>query len=191
MMRARLGLLGLLLLGGCISIEKVETGRTVVKDALEVQVPQEWNRYPKMYGNGPGETWTRDGIALDTLTFYVAIKDGEALYVSNKPDRKPPLFKSSMGPTEVVELVENMMVGNGGKFDMTSLEPVNWAEGKGFRFGFKAMFAQSELERQGLGYGIVRDGKLYMILYQAPRTHYYTKHLKQVQSLVMSAKLLK
>jgi hypothetical protein len=90
-------LLSALVLSGCAVtiMSKVDSGETVVKDRLAVQVASPWNKFERGVADNT-TTWTVDGVTVDALQFYVGVKDGELIAPtpSSGKGREPLAFKS-------------------------------------------------------------------------------------------------
>jgi hypothetical protein len=42
---------------------------------------------------------------------------------------------------------------------------------------------------RGVGYAVVRGGKLYMMVFEAPSIHYFNKHLGRAEAAAKSARI--
>lgn len=176
-------LLPVLLLAGCTSMQLVEPGRLSVKEELSVVADARWNRVEP----APDDTeiWTADGMALDTLAFYV-VADGETLGAASGPDT--PRWRRGMTPHDVVELYEALVTQEGSMFTLERLAPAAFAGEGGFLFEHTTVTRDGPT-LGGLAYGAVRGGKLYLMSYTAPRRYYYQKHLAAVRAIAASARI--
>lgn len=164
-----------LLLSGCGGqFKRVESAPVRVRDSMEVQAGGDWNHYTP-YGARHREIWTQHGVPIDRLTFFSGVPDGMALDDLAPRNAKPPLFRSSMTPEDVVALVETMLAGNGGQFQLQSLAPETVSDGPGFRFGYLHTARSEEVERAGIGRGAIVADRLYLMLFDAPRGHYFER----------------
>lgn len=176
-----------LLLSSCFAMVRVGPGTVTVKEVMTVNSDGGWNRLD-LPGGGPGEVWTSDGLTLDVLTFYVGIKEGEPLAPAPMGSkRKPPVFRATMLPNEIVELYEAMATQDGSTFKLERLAPTAFAGAQGFRFEFSTTRKRDDLSLRGLAHGAVVKGRLYLIAFRAPLIHYYAKHLPRVEATVRSA----
>ena len=66
-------------LAGCATVTKVDSGETLVRNRLAVQVSEPWNQFERGFADNT-PTWTLEGITVDALQFYVGVKDGEFAY---------------------------------------------------------------------------------------------------------------
>lgn len=180
-------LLGLtLFLASCANVTKIGPGDVAVNEKLVARLDSAWNRvdFP---GKGKAELWTRDGLPLDSLVFYSAIGNGEALVeLQSRKEKQQPRFLATMQPHEIVELYEVVAAADGSSFKLEKLSPASFAGGNGFRFDFSILRKNDEVNLKGVGYGVVNDGKLYLMVFRAPKTHYFGKHIVNVETLASS-----
>jgi hypothetical protein len=176
-------LLPVLVLAGCASMQLVEPGRLTVKDDLSVVADARWNRLePATDGT---EIWTADGMALDTLAFYV-VADGETLGAASSAET--PRWRRGMTPHDVVELYEALVTQEGSIFTLERLAPATFGGEGGFLFEHTTVTRDGPA-LGGLAYGAVAGGKLYFMSYTAPRGYYYQKHLAAVRAIAASARI--
>lgn len=191
-MKRLIGILLCVLLGACVSpaFTLVGNGGTRVRDALEVQGDSSWNRFqpplsPRM------EIWTRHGLGLDTVHFIAGLPDGRGIEGKEQTSEgQHRVFRAGMSPEEVVGWVEHLLVGSGGSFTLERLEPATVDGVRGFRFDYTLVNRQEELERRGFGQGAIKDGKLYLLLFQAPKGRYFDRAQAQVRAMADSMKIL-
>jgi hypothetical protein len=164
-------------------MELVEPGRLTVKDDLSVLADVRWNRMQP--ARDDSEIWTADGLALDTLAFYV-LADGETLGAASGPDT--PRWRHGMTPHDVVELYESLVTQEGSMFRLERLAPAAFAGERGFLFEHTTVTREGPA-LGGLAYGAVSAGKLYFMSYTAPRSYYYEKHLAAVRAIAASARI--
>jgi hypothetical protein len=148
-----LPLVVLALLAGCAAppVSPIASGEVVVKERLVVDVANNWNRF------GSGETgrvptWTNEGIFVDTLQFYVGLKDGE-LIAPTPPEPKGQralAFKASMQPADVVDLFQGLWTRGGSTFTLDRIEPVPFLGGSGFRFEYSVVRKVDDVRLQGV-----------------------------------------
>jgi len=163
-----------LLLSGCAGavFTPVDTAGVRVRECMEVQAGGDWNRFTPT-GVKHREIWTQHGVTLDQLVFFAGVADGVPLDDLSPRERKAPAFKATMSPEDVVALVETMLAGNGGHFELGTLAPARVSDAPGFRFDFGYIGHNDEVERSGTAVGAIVDGRLYLMIYVAPRGHYY------------------
>ena len=176
-----------LLLSACAAMTKVGPGETVVRDSLSVRLDQGWNKLA--VGTGKAEVWTTEGLPLDTLRFYVDVKDGESLQEARGANQKQvPQFRAALEPREVVEMFEVFSVADGSRFRLVKLSPASFLGTEGFRFDYSLARKVDEVELKGFGYGAIRDGRLTLVVFAAPKTHYFGKLAPRAEAVVASAR---
>lgn len=177
------------LLTACASLDKVGPGPVTVGDELTLTPGAAWNRV-QLDSPWPAELWTAEGVPIDVLAIYAGVREGEALLRRDyQSPRRPPPFRASMAPQEIVELFENSLVEDGSRFRLERLGPVKFGGAEGFRFEFGLTRSGDHLEMKGVGYGAVRGGRLYLLTYRAPKSHFFARYLPSVEALARSAQI--
>ena len=69
---------------------------------------------------GPIPTWTREGITVDALRFFVAVQDGKPIAPARDKE-KPMIFRAGMQAHEIVSLFENLYTQDGSTFKLDRL----------------------------------------------------------------------
>jgi hypothetical protein len=187
-------LAAVLVLAGCAPLALVPPERQVVGGVISVQPGVKWNKLTSSSFRGNVEVWTLDGPILNTLVFFTGVPDGEPLFtraVGAAQQEKPAVFRATMNPLEVQELLEATMARY---FQTTiaearNLKPEPVANGQGFRFETR-LVGRDEVERDGVFVGTIRNGKLYGAWFQGAKLHYYTRYLPEFDRLVASAQLV-
>lgn len=175
---------------GCAAMAKVGPGEVTIRESMTVRLDSAWNRLAQG-APAKGEVWTTDGLTLDRLVFYVGIADGEALgELQQRKDRQIPKFRATMQPHEIAEMYEVFVTYDGSTYRRDKLAPAQFAGSEGFRFEFSRLRKGDEVEMRGLGYGTVHGGKLYLMVFEAPRIHYFNKHLGRAEAVAKSARVV-
>ena len=60
---------------------------------------------------------------------------------------------------------------------------------RGFRCEFAVIRKIDDVRLRGMAYGAVRDGRLYLISYTAPRLGFYAKYVARAEAIARSASL--
>lgn len=180
-----------LALGACAvaNVTPVVSGENAVSDRLTLVVDQPWNQFARnLRGNIP--TWTHEGITLDSLQFWVGVKDGAPIVGSPKDKGAAALtFKSAMQPAEIVALYQSLYTRDGSSFTLDRLEPVEFLGQPGFRFAYSMVRKVDDLRLRGMAWGAVRNGELFLIDFSAPRLAIFDRLLPSVQALAASARV--
>ena len=171
-----------------IRVKEVRVG----DNSLAVTPPREWNRIAASLFTDiqDVEDWTQNGPYLDGISFVTGLKNGKALvYQRSRDDRQVPKFRSNMTPPEIAAVLESLFRVRGGAVDftMTALAPRPFLGTNGFQYDFEHLDSD-EVRRKGRAVGAVIDGKLYLILFDAARSHYYNALLPDFEGMVNSAR---
>lgn len=161
-------------------------------NSLAVRAPREWNKISSRIFTDirDVEDWTQNGPYLDGISFVTGLKDGKALvYQRSRDDRQVPKFRSNMTPPEIAAMVESMFRVRGGavEFTTTALAPRLFLGANGFQYDYEHLDSD-EVRRKGRAVGAVVNGKLYLILFDAARSHYYSALLPDFEAIVASAR---
>ena len=184
--------LSLAVLAGCAQVSKVNTGAVVVRDWMLVDVAEPWNQFERGLADDT-LTWTREGVTVDALRFYVGVKDGGLIAPTpTQPKGQRALaFKSSMQPAEVVALFEGLYSRGGSSFQLDRLAPDTFAGAQGFRFEFSVMRKADDVRLRGLGWAAIRNGELFAITFTAPRLAFFDRHAPSAEALARSARVIR
>jgi hypothetical protein len=171
-----------------VRVKEVRVG----DDSMAVTPPREWN---KIAGSlfvdiHAVEDWTQNGVYLDGISFVTGLKDGKALvYQRRRDDRQVPKFRSNMTPPEIAAMIESLFRVRGGAVDfkMTSLAPRPFLGVNGFQYDYEHLDSD-EVRRRGRAVGAIVNGRLYLILFDAARSHYYNALLPDFEAIVNSAR---
>lgn len=176
------------LLGGCATIEKVETGEQVLGERLVLRLEGPWNRVDLP---GPFQVWTMEGLPVDQLRIFSGLRDGQPVVAGAREGspRMPLVFRAAMQPEQVVALFEGMLTRDGSVFTLKKLEPAPFGGVPGFRFEFTLTRKVDGVELQGLAQGAIADRALYAVMYSAPRLVFYARHAPGVEAMVRQAVL--
>ena len=193
-----------LVLAGCSSVGGGEYGfsdysavpvrRVSVGDrTMVVSAPRPWNRHRPIFFEDirQVEDWTLDGPLLDGISFVTGLKNGKSLIRQRRSaSQQVPMFRSDMTPPEVAAMIESLYRVRGGSVDFRtlSLQPRPFLGANGFQLDYEHL-DDDELWRRGRAVGAVIDGKLYMILLDAARSHYWDATLPDFEALIASAEL--
>ena len=161
-------------------------------DSMAVTPPREWN---KIAGSlfvdiHAVEDWTQNGPYLDGISFVTGLRDGKALvYQRRRDDRQVPKFRSNMTPPEIAAMIESLFRVRGGAVDFKTLSmtPRAFMGTTGFQFDYEHLDSD-EVRRRGRAVATVINGRLYMILFDAARSHYYNTLLPDFEAIVNSAR---
>lgn len=160
--------------------------------SLAVTPPREWNRISARLFRDirDVEDWTQNGPYLDGISFVTGLKSGRAVvYQRSREDRQVPKFRANMTAPEIAAMIESLYRVRGGAVDFKtlSLAPRQFLGSNGFQLDFEHLDTD-EVRRRGRAVGAVIDGQLYLILYDAARSHYFNAYLPDFEAIVASAR---
>jgi hypothetical protein len=161
--------------------------------SLRVTPPREWNRqHGQLFVDiREVEDWTLNGPLLDGISFVTGLKGGRTLVrQSRRDDRQVPKFRSNMTAPEVAAMLESLFRVRGGTVDFRTLglAPRTFLGQPGYQFDFEHLDSD-EVWRRGRAVGATVDGRLYLILYEAVRSHYYAAALPDFEAITTSARV--
>ena len=167
--------------------------RAVGDRSLVVAAPRLWNRHRPIFFEDirQVEDWTQNGPRLDGISFVTGLKDGKSLIRQRRSaSQQVPIFRSNMTAPEVAAMIESLYRVRGGavEFRTLSLQPRAFLGANGFQLDYEHL-DDDELWRRGRAVGAVINGKLYLILIDAARSHYWDAALPDYEALVASAEL--
>ncbi len=164
----------------------------VAGGAMVVTPTREWNRIPRGRNDIPREeSWTLNGPVLDGISFIGGVENNKRIVVQRrKEDRKVPDFRSDMTPQEIADMIESYYMIRGGsvEFETTGLRPRTLMGHPGFQLDYNHL-GGDELRRQGRAVGAIIGGRLYLILFDAARMHYFPAGVQEFERIVESARL--
>ena len=180
--------------GGGYSLVRAKEVR-VGNGSVAVTPPREWNKQSTTLFDDIStvEDWTQNGPYLDTISFVTGMKDGKAVVRQrSRDDRQVPKFRSNMTAPEVAAMIESLFRVRGGAVDFktTSLTPRAYLGASGFQFDFEHLDSD-EVRRRGRAVGAIIDGRLYLVLLDATKSHYFDKSLPDFEAIVHSARRLR
>ncbi|WP_345164937.1 hypothetical protein [Sphingomonas daechungensis] len=161
--------------------------------SLEVTPPRPWNRQRRFLFFFDTirwvEDWTLNGPYLDGITFVSGMPGGEYIVQQRKSDeRQVPKFRANMTAPEITAMLETAYRVRGGavEFRTLSLQPRQFLGHPGFQFDFEHLDGD-ELWRKGRAVGAVINGRLYLMMFDATRSHYYANALPDFEVMANNA----
>jgi hypothetical protein len=173
---------------GMVSVRRVNVG----DGQMSVVAPRNYNRHRRILFSDVRdvEDWTLNGPILDGISFVSGMNNNRELIRQRRTaDQQVPRFRSDMTPPEITAMLESLYRVKGGAVDLRtlSLQPRPFlGAANGFQWDYEHLDSD-ELWRRGRAVGAVIDGKLYMILMDAARAHYYEAQLPDFEAIVASA----
>ena len=167
---------------------------SVGDDSMAVTPLREWNRVSTVWAIDDirqVEDWTLNGPYLDSLSFVTGLKGGRYIIRQNRRDaQQVPKFRSDMTAPEITAMLESFFRVKAGAVDLktTSLRPRTLMGYPGFQWDFDHL-DQDEVWRRGRAVGAVIGGRLYLIMLDAARMHYFDNAAPDFEAVVNSARL--
>lgn len=174
----------------------VRTRITKVGDgSMTVSPARQWNRQLKRFWDYDSvkwvEDWTLNGPYLDDLTFVSGLPDNKYLiHTERHESQQIPRFHSDMTAPEIQALLESAYRVRGGavEFKTLSLQPRQLMGYPGFQMDYEHLDGD-EVWRKGRAVGAVIGGRLYLIMIDAVRSHYFPAEIGDFEQIVGSARL--
>lgn len=166
---------------------------SVGNGSMTVTAPREFNRQRHLFDSDVRwvEDWTDNGPLLDDFTFVSGLPDRKALiHQESREAEQVPVFRSDMTAPEIASMLESAYRVKGGAIDYRtlSLSPRRFLGANGFQLDYEHLDSD-EVWRRGRAVGAVIDGRLYLIMLDAVRSHYFAAELPDFEALVASARL--
>ncbi len=161
--------------------------------SMTVVPPRAWNRQRRWFFDDVKwvEDWTLNGPLLDDVTFVSGLPDNKYLVrTESHESQQIPRFHSDMTAPEVQALLESAYRVRGGavEFKSLSLKPRQFLGYPGFQLDYEHLDTD-ELWRKGRAVGAVIGGRLYLIMLDSARSHYFDSALPDFEKIVQSARL--
>lgn len=163
----------------------------IARSSLAAQPDTEWNRLRERGGRNV-EIWTLDGDQLNKVMFFGGIASGKPI-VSEMDKKHAPLPKVSatMLPTDIPALLESTYRAQFQVNRMTvdRQEAAQLGGRKAIRFSYSFVRQDDEVERRGEAIGAMVDGRLYMVLFEAPSLYFFDRDLDKFRRLAATVTL--
>jgi hypothetical protein len=174
-----------------VRVHRVEVG----DGGMTVVAPRPWNerRRSILFDDVPDvEDWTLNGPILDGISFVSGMKSGHYLIRQRKSaDQQVPKFRGDMTPPEIAAMLESLYRVRGGavEFRTLNLQPRPFlGAANGFQLDYEHLDSD-ELWRKGRVVGAVIGDRLYLVMFDAARSHYYNAALPDFEAIVGSAQI--
>lgn len=160
---------------------------------MSVVPPRPWNRHrASLFADVAAvEDWTLNGPLLDQITFITGLRSGHFMVRQRRTtDQQVPKFRADMTPPEIAAMLESLYRVRGGAVDFRTLalQPRQFLGANGFQLDYEHLDSD-ELWRKGRAVGAVVNGELYLIMFDAARSHYYEGAVVDYEAIVASAQL--
>ena len=180
-----------LVFGGCAVVEKVE-GDQLLNNRLSMKLPQAWNRIAVNEGQ-PYQTWTQEGLAIDHLRLWAAVKPGEPLRKgltspgAGRTAPRVPTYTKGMTLDQLANLFELLYAADGSTVTVTKIEPGVFAGSNGVRVEFSIVRKGDDVLLNGLAWASVHKDEFFAASFVAPRLHFFKRLAPLARDVVATA----
>lgn len=165
--------------------------QSIARSSIGVSADGEWNRLGSSEGKAV-EVWTRDGDALNRVLFFGGIAPGQTLFKDRRPKVAPlPKVLANILLPDLPSLLEATYRSQYrvNRMDLRKQEAMAVSGVRAVRFSYDFIKADDEVERKGEAVGVLKGGKVYLIVYEAPALYYFDKDLLAFHHLVETMRL--
>jgi hypothetical protein len=156
----------------------------IAKSSIAASPDGEWNRLSSSDGHNI-EVWTRDGDDLNRVAFFGAVTPGMPLYRERKNAPLPKVTAGMLLP-DIPALFETTYRARYqvSRMSIDRQEPTTINGKPGIRFAYSYVRSEDEVQRSGVAVGAIVDGKLDLVVYEAPSIYYFEKDLPGFEHIV-------
>ena len=171
----------------------IESGKVEMNDMYSLETNKKWSQFQQSEFNFI--FWTVDGYTLQRIVFFRPISDNESLYDHNsfftKENEKRPIYNSNMNKFEIKEFFEDCILWSKRLVDINSTNFKNYKIDNfdGITFDIEGK-NELGLIYKGFVVAVVKDKKLYLIYFIAPKIEFYKKYHKEAKKIISSIKFL-
>jgi len=162
----------------------------VARNAMTVTPSVAWNRIPRSPSDiAEEENWTANGPLLDTISFVGGLADGRPVVKQRRrASQQVPVFRGDMSPQDLVSMLESYhrIRDEVTLFETTGVQPTTFLGSPGTRFDYQYVGAD-QLRRRGRAVMAIVEGRLYMIVLTAARSHYFDAALPELDRMTSGA----
>lgn len=179
-----------LALAGCVTVTDAPAGSYAVGAAYTVTLGREWSDISKAMPGEPTAVHllSIDGPLLNRLYLTEGLAPGDYLVKASQKERPTPTYRAGMSPTEIVEFVaDSVSALDYERVETSGLRPGTFSGSPALRFDISAE-TKDGLQMSGAAEAAEVGGKLYVMLYIAPKEHYFAAGLPEVEQILASAK---
>ena len=171
----------------------IESGRVEINNMYSLETNKKWSQFEQKEYNFI--FWTVDGYTLQRIVFFKPISDSESLYDHNsfftQESEKRPIYNSNMNKFEIKEFFEDCILWSKRlvKIDSNNFKNYKIDNFDGITFDIEG---QNELGLiyKGSVVAVVKDKKLYLAYFVAPKIEFYEKYHKEAKKMLSSIKFL-
>jgi hypothetical protein len=158
----------------------------IAKSKISASPEGEWNKL-KFRPGSKVEIWTLDGPQLNQVMFFGGVEPGQPLFKEADKKRAPlPKVGSGMLITDIPALLESTYRARRDVNRMTieTQEPAVVNGTSGVKFTYRFVRNEDDVERTGEAFGAVKNGNLYLVVYEAPSLHFFERDAPRFKRLL-------
>jgi hypothetical protein len=189
-------------LSACGVFQKMEGAQTV-NGRMQLVLGDAWNRLNLGYGTTqsgqPYEVWTQDGIVIDQLRIWSALKadqpmaatTGQVRTVAEQAGKAQiAVFKAGLTSEKLVALFEAYYAANRSSVTVNKVEPATLSGHAAVRFEFELTHSSTNLVFQGVGWAANPKDQLFALVFTAPKLSFFERQLPKVEAIAASIKIV-
>lgn len=179
-----------LALTACATVTSAPAGAYTVGTDYQVTLGREWSDISNIMTARPKNVHllSVDGPLLNRLYLTNGLEPGAFMVKPAAKERPTPIYRKGMAPTELVEFIADSVSALGySRVETAGLRPVKFAAADALRFDISGQ-TQEGLDIAGTAEAAEIDGKLYVVLYLAPKEHYFAAGLPEVEQIMASVR---
>ena len=171
----------------------IESGRVEINNMYSLETNKKWSQFEQKEYNFI--FWTVDGYTLQRIVFFKPISDSESLYDHNsfftQESEKRPIYNSNMNKFEIKEFFEDCILWSKRlvKIDSNNFKNYKIDNFDGITFDIEGQ-NQLGLIYKGFVVAVIKDKKLYLAYFVAPKIEFYEKYHKEAKKMLSSIKFL-
>ena len=171
----------------------IESGRVEINNMYSLKTNKKWSQFEQKEYNFI--FWTVDGYTLQRIVFFRPISDSESLYDHNsfftQESEKRPIYNSNMNKFEIKEFFEDCILWSKRlvKIDSNNFKNYKIDNFDGITFDIEGQ-NQLGLIYKGFVVAVIKDKKLYLAYFVAPKIEFYEKYHKEAKKMLSSIKFL-
>lgn len=168
----------------------ITAGSEVDLGGMQVMPSSDWNQASSRPGKA-ATAWTHDGFELNQIVFVTGLPSGEPIFKERNRKQNPmPRFDASMLLPDLADFLEKSIRAQQGVSDYTTeaSEPAIFGGYHGLKVRYRYVLPDDPIERWGIARLAISNGRLYAIIYNAPRVHFFHDGLAEAETIMDSAK---
>lgn len=188
---ALIATLASLCIAACAVIPEAPVGAYSVGKSYQINLIQPWNDVSLIMTARPAKVrlLSLDGPLLNRLYLTDGLMPGDFMVKPAAKERPTPVYRKAMSANERVEFVSDSVAAlDYRNIQTTALRPGKFGTHSALRFDLTAQTSEG-LDMSGTALISEIEGKAYVLVFLAPREHYYGAQQAEVEDIFNSIKL--